>query len=308
MTDAPKEGGFEFGAGFTPGEVSGGLGLGPLEEQYEELFAEALEDGVITAEERARLEKAADNLGLDRSRLLRLEQAMVAGRRWSVADFEAYLVGHPLLGVVIRGLVWGAYGPQGAPRPFQVTEARTYVDAKQQPVKLGQDTVGLVHPLQLADDERARWLSLWDSRGLLCPFPQLEREVTRFAPEALVGQRFTHACGGLIPHRTLRGQLLGQGWIRGEPQDAGLVAEHVKHFPAADLTAVLQHGGLSVVPYDFEEAQPVEGVLFLRGRYDPAACAWLPPNAGIPLREVDPTVLSEVARDLVRIDGKRVDG
>src|SRR5688572_2089988 len=71
-------GGFEHGSTFVPGEVSGGLSLGPLESQYQELFAEALADGVITAEERSRLEKAADNLGLDRMRLLRLEQAMVA--------------------------------------------------------------------------------------------------------------------------------------------------------------------------------------------------------------------------------------
>jgi hypothetical protein len=79
MSDADKyEGGFEHIAGFVPGEISGALGLGPLEQQYEELFAEVLEDGVITAEERARLEKAIDNLGLDRSRLLRLEQAMMA--------------------------------------------------------------------------------------------------------------------------------------------------------------------------------------------------------------------------------------
>ncbi|MET0791968.1 MAG: hypothetical protein ABW061_10650 [Polyangiaceae bacterium] len=70
--------GFEHGAGFVAGEVSGGFGLGPLETQYEELFAEALADGVITPEERTRLEKAADNLGLDPQRLLRLEQAMVA--------------------------------------------------------------------------------------------------------------------------------------------------------------------------------------------------------------------------------------
>jgi hypothetical protein len=69
---------FQHGAGFTAAEVSGGFGLGPLEHQYEELFAEALEDGVITSEERARLEKAAENLGIDRDRLLRLEQAMVA--------------------------------------------------------------------------------------------------------------------------------------------------------------------------------------------------------------------------------------
>jgi len=69
---------FEHGAGFAAGEVSGGFGLGPLETQYEELFAEVLEDGVITADERARLEKAAANLGIGHDRLLRLEQAMVA--------------------------------------------------------------------------------------------------------------------------------------------------------------------------------------------------------------------------------------
>jgi len=69
---------FEHGAGFAAGEVSGGFALGPLEAQYEELFAEVLEDGVITAEERHRLEKAAANLGIGRDRLLRLEQAMVA--------------------------------------------------------------------------------------------------------------------------------------------------------------------------------------------------------------------------------------
>lgn len=71
-------GGFDHGKGFTPGEISGGLGLGPLETAYEELFAEALADGVITAEERAQLEKAADNLGLEPRRLLKLEQAMMA--------------------------------------------------------------------------------------------------------------------------------------------------------------------------------------------------------------------------------------
>jgi hypothetical protein len=78
MSDGSVEPGFEHGAGFVAGEVTGGLGLGPLETQYEELFAEALADGVITPDERTRLEKAADNLGLDRQRLIRLEQAMVA--------------------------------------------------------------------------------------------------------------------------------------------------------------------------------------------------------------------------------------
>jgi hypothetical protein len=76
--DEAGAGTFEHGAGFAQGERSGAFGLGPLETQYQELFAEVLEDGVITAEERSRLERAADNLGIDRNRLIRLEMAMVA--------------------------------------------------------------------------------------------------------------------------------------------------------------------------------------------------------------------------------------
>jgi hypothetical protein len=99
MSDGSEGLGFEHGAGFVAGEVSGGFGLGPLEIQYEELFAEALADGVITPEERARLEKAADNLGLDPQRLLRLEQAMVAAyqTRHRVQIIEHYEESAPSL-------------------------------------------------------------------------------------------------------------------------------------------------------------------------------------------------------------------
>ncbi len=69
---------FAYGQGFELGEATGNLRLGKLEGYYEELFAEVIEDGVITQEERARLDRMADNLGLDRARLRRLEQALQA--------------------------------------------------------------------------------------------------------------------------------------------------------------------------------------------------------------------------------------
>lgn len=69
---------FEHATTFEQGEISGNVRLGKFEAHYEELFAEALEDGVITSEERARLEKAADSLGLDRERVLALEKALTA--------------------------------------------------------------------------------------------------------------------------------------------------------------------------------------------------------------------------------------
>lgn len=63
---------------FQAAAPTAGLSLGPMEIQYQELFAEVLEDGVITVDERARLERAAKNLGLDLERLERLEEAMTA--------------------------------------------------------------------------------------------------------------------------------------------------------------------------------------------------------------------------------------
>ncbi len=76
MTDSDVT--FEHGADFEAGEVSGNVRLGKFESYYETLFAEVIEDGIITQQERARLDKAADTLGLDRDRLRRLEDALQA--------------------------------------------------------------------------------------------------------------------------------------------------------------------------------------------------------------------------------------
>ncbi len=75
---AAEEYSFEHAEGFEQGELAGQVTLGKFEAHYEEIFAEVIEDGVITAEERARLHKAADALGLDRVRLRSLEEALQA--------------------------------------------------------------------------------------------------------------------------------------------------------------------------------------------------------------------------------------
>jgi hypothetical protein len=69
---------FDHGSSFERGEVSGNLRLGKFEMLYEEMFAEVIEDGIITQEERQKLDKMADQFGLDRQRLRRLEQALQA--------------------------------------------------------------------------------------------------------------------------------------------------------------------------------------------------------------------------------------
>jgi hypothetical protein len=69
---------FVHNSEFQAAAPQAGLSLGPLEREYQVLFAEALQDGVITSDERARLDSAANQLGLNPERLARLEDAMTA--------------------------------------------------------------------------------------------------------------------------------------------------------------------------------------------------------------------------------------
>lgn len=76
MNDASSP--FEHSSSFEAGEASGAVRLGKFEAHYEELFAEVIEDGVITPDERAQLDRTAEALGLDRGRLQKLERALEA--------------------------------------------------------------------------------------------------------------------------------------------------------------------------------------------------------------------------------------
>ena len=69
---------FEYGEEFEPGERSASVSLGALEAHYEEMFADVIADGVITPEERAKLDRAAGQLGLDRARVSTLERALTS--------------------------------------------------------------------------------------------------------------------------------------------------------------------------------------------------------------------------------------
>ncbi|HEY8041064.1 MAG TPA: hypothetical protein VIF15_14760 [Polyangiaceae bacterium] len=68
---------FEIAPSLAEGDDTGSVRLGPFERLYESLFAEALEGGEIGTEERERLDLAAKALGLDPSRVERLEAALL---------------------------------------------------------------------------------------------------------------------------------------------------------------------------------------------------------------------------------------
>jgi hypothetical protein len=232
----------------------------------------------------------------------RLEQAMVTGRRWPPDQFETLLVRHPLMTNLAQRLLWAGYDRKGKlRRTFRVTEDQTYADVADRACTLdGLAAVGLVHPLHLAEKERAAWGEVFSEYEILPPFPQLGRPVHTLKPAEAKGVEITTFAGKQVPATALLGTLERLGWTRGVPGDAGFVDDYSKPFPGAGVTAVLTYADGVPLGYTREWAdQRLEPVFFLagiqRGR------SWDDRRHALPLRRVDPVAVSEVIADLAAL-------
>ena len=223
----------------------------------------------------------------------RLEQAMLSGRRWSAAEFDRYIVRHPVVGLLARRLLWSADG-----QTFRVTEDSTLADRDESPVALEPTaSARLVHPLHLDESTRHAWQETLTDHEIIAPFPQLARKVRTLNAEERQSRVIVRQQGVTIPSITLVGILDRLGWDRGPAPGAPVASTFwissmsVKYFPSADLLAFLGH----------TPGVPVRG--FLRDWNDQTlgACGFkrgisrdIDAENAVPLAEVDPVILSEV--------------
>jgi hypothetical protein len=225
---------------------------------------------------------------------VRLEQAMVASRRWSVADFEKLLVRHPLMINLVRRLLWGGFDKSGKlQRSFRVTEEQEYADRSDNATTpAGLDEIGIVHPLHLSDEERAKWGEVFGDYELIPPFAQLGRRVHTLLPGEETATEITRFNGPKINPMALVGIFDKLGWTRGPAMDAGIVYYHTKEFPTAGVFAVIEYA--NGVPMGYIEGW--DDQVLERGYFIPmgAAGRWNRREAALPLGQIDPVVMSEV--------------
>jgi hypothetical protein len=86
LTASPSPSPFDIAPSLADGDDTGSVRLGPFERQYESLFAEALEGGEISTQERERLNLAAKALGLDAAHVAGLEAALLAAWESDAAE------------------------------------------------------------------------------------------------------------------------------------------------------------------------------------------------------------------------------
>lgn len=238
---------------------------------------------------------------------VRLEQAMVTGRRWPAPDFQTLLVRHPLMINLVRLLLWAVYDAKGkVTRTFRVTEDQSLADAKDKEIKLAAtDQVGIAHPLQLSEEDKSAWGELFSDYEILPPFAQLGRPIYTLEAQEEKAKEITRFGKVKLPGQTLVFGLEKLGWTRGPAMDNGTFDEHVKHFPGSDVTALVKFQGLPIGWMEGWEDQTIEHCFFLPGQ-EKATCFRYFANEKrvLKLKDVDPVVFSEVLSDLAGIAAK----
>jgi hypothetical protein len=123
----------------------------------------------------------------------RLEEAMIAGLRWSLQEFQTLFVAHPVLSRYCDQLVWGQYMDEKLAKLFLLSEGAP-----------DEGMIGIPHPLEISDSQR----TLWNGKTLGPPFKQLGRPLADSPSIGAIRAIWTEHCiyaSDLNP-------LLARGW------------------------------------------------------------------------------------------------
>ncbi|MEU4158685.1 DUF4132 domain-containing protein [Actinoplanes sp. NPDC026670] len=227
----------------------------------------------------------------------RLEQAMIAGRRWSGADFRRLFVEHPLMWHIGRRLVWARFDGSGAVvGALRIAEDRSFAGPDDEPAGLADDdVVGVAHPLQLGADA-ARWAEVFADYEILQPFPQVGRPVFELTEAERATWRLARFEGVTVPTTKVL-TLDRRGWTRHEPISAGVQAGFDRPAgPGQVVTIHLDPGIVGTV--GFHAKQSLVAVYL----HDGGTGSWNVTDARkLPLGVLDPVTASEILRDLTDV-------
>lgn len=191
----------------------------------------------------------------------RLEQALGTERLWEVSRWNALFVKNPVMHQFAIGLIWGCYENGELKDTFRYMEDGSFntVEEEEYEPKEGA-MIGLVHPIELAEDALASWKEQLEDYEVTQPLEQLNRPVYRLTEEEKEQTELTRFGGKLLNGLSLSGKLQNLGWYRGSVQDAG--GYYTFYREDGEVGAELEFSGCFVG--DENEEVTVYGVRFYR--------------------------------------------
>lgn len=221
----------------------------------------------------------------------RFEFAMVDRRRWSLGEFRAFMVEHPLLRHLVQRVLWGAYLDDGLATCFRVAEDGTFADREDSACVVPDNArIGIAHPLEIDEATLRAFGQIFADYEVLQPFRQIDRETYRLSDDEAKKVELDRFSGKKVATGSVFG-LENKGWRRGDPQDSGWIGWFERPLGNGLHAEVGLDPGTIVGDIKSEPTQSLRSIVVRR------AGAFRDEDR-LPLSRLDPILASEVLRDL----------
>lgn len=235
----------------------------------------------------------------------RLEYVLMCDRKWTSENWEKLFVGNAVMHCFAVGLIWGIYEKGSLKDTFRYMDDGSFTTADGDEFTLPNDAqIGLVHPLELTEEQIAVWKEQLSDYELTQPFDQLGRMVFRPEDKELPCNSLTRFEDTTVNSVAMINKMTKNGWYKGDAEDAGyfyyFYREDVKSrtLNADGSTtyegwgSLLVHSGASTVIYDFDgEEVTLKEVVFFKAGHIPNYCG--NHDGWVKISDVDPRYFSE---------------
>lgn len=235
----------------------------------------------------------------------RLEYVLMCDRKWTSENWEKLFVGNAVMHCFAVGLIWGIYENGSLKDTFRYMDDGSFTTADGDEFTLPNDAqIGLVHPLELTEDQISVWKEQLSDYELTQPFDQLGRMVFRPEDKELPCNSLTRFEDTTVNSVAMINKMTKNGWYKGDAEDAGyfyyFYREDVKSrtLNADGSTtyegwgSLLVHSGASTVIYDFDgEEVTLKEVVFFKAGHIPNYCG--NHDGWVKISDVDPRYFSE---------------
>jgi hypothetical protein len=195
----------------------------------------------------------------------RLEYVLMCDRKWTAENWEKLFVKNPVMHCFAIGLIWGVYEDGKLVSSFRYLDDGSFTTSDEEEFEIPENaSIGLVHPIELENDEIEAWKEQLSDYEITQPFPQISRQVFRMTDEEKNQTDCMRFDGIEIMNYTLLSKMTKFGWYKGDAQDAGAFYE----FYRSDISSVekdkdkniykgyyaeISFSGMYIAAYDMEQ-------------------------------------------------------
>lgn len=182
---------------------------------------------------------------------LRLDLALSMSRVWSFEKWKDLFVDNIIMNKFAIGLIWGVYEDGTLKESFRYMDDGSFNSSTDDEVCLNENSlIGLVHPIELSEEELSNWKEQLEDYEISQPIIQLHRKIFCATEDKNSDDTFA---GIKVSGLSLSNKLLNRNWCRGSVRDGGWFSEFYKEIPKLGIGAELEFSGMGVGYYDDED-------------------------------------------------------